>query len=42
MIIDFKNLRPEPNYAPYPPYHKGDYLEEYFYNLYLFFGQIHT
>lgn len=34
MIIDFKNLRPEPSYAPYPPYHEGDYLEEYFYKFY--------
>jgi hypothetical protein len=34
MILNFKNLRLEPDYAPYPPYHKGDYLEEYFYNFY--------
>jgi hypothetical protein len=34
MIIDFKNLRPPANYPIYPPYHKGDYIEEYFYKFY--------
>jgi len=34
MIIDFKNLRPPANYPVYPPYHQGDYLEEYFYKFY--------
>ena len=35
MILDFKTLRPPANYPPYPPYHTGPYLEEYFYNFYL-------
>jgi hypothetical protein len=35
MIIDFKNLRPSAEYPVYPPYHKGDYLEEYFYKFYI-------
>lgn len=34
MNIDFKNLRPPANYPVYPPYHTGDYLEEYFYKFY--------
>lgn len=34
MNIDFKDLRPPDNYPVYPPYHKGEYLEEYFYNFY--------
>lgn len=34
-ILDFKNLRPPANYPTYPPYHKGEYLEEYFYNFYI-------
>jgi len=34
MSINFKNLRPPANYPIYPPYHKGDYLEEYFYKFY--------
>lgn len=34
-MIDFKNLRPPANYPVYPPYHVGDYLEEYFYKFYL-------
>jgi len=34
MIIDFKNLRVPADYPTYPPYHKGDYLEEYFYKFY--------
>jgi len=36
MSINFKNLRPSANYPIYPPYHKGDYLEEYFYKFYKF------
>jgi len=28
-------LRPPTNYPVYPPYHTGDYLEEYFYKFYL-------
>lgn len=35
MILDFKNLRVPANYPVYPPYHTGDYLEEYFYKYYL-------
>ena len=34
MIIDFKNLRSSADYPVYPPYHRGDYLEEYFYKFY--------
>lgn len=34
-IADFQHLRPPANYDTYPPYHKGDYLEEYFYKFYL-------
>lgn len=33
-MIDFKRLRPLPNYPSYPPYHKGEYIEEYFYTFY--------
>lgn len=35
MEIDFKNLRVSADYPVYPPYHEGDYLEEYFYKFYL-------
>ena len=34
MIADFKNLRPPYVAHTYPPYHVGDYLEEYFYKFY--------
>ena len=34
-MINFKNLRPPANYPVYPPYHQGEYLEEYFYKFYL-------
>jgi len=34
MVINFKNLRVPASYPVYPPYHKGDYLEEYFYKFY--------
>lgn len=34
MSINFKNLRPLANYPVYPPYHQGDYIEEYFYKFY--------
>ena len=34
MEINFKNLRVPADYPTYPPYHKGDYLEEYFYKFY--------
>jgi len=33
MIIS-NRLRPDPHYPTYPPYHKGKYLEEYFYDFY--------
>jgi hypothetical protein len=32
MIHTRDDLRPNPMYPVYPPYHKGDYLEDYFYN----------
>jgi len=35
MVVDFKHLRPPANYPIYPPYHNGDYIEEYFYKFYL-------
>jgi len=31
---DFKDLRITPTYSPYPPYHTGPYMEEFFYNFY--------
>jgi hypothetical protein len=34
MVLDFKTLRPFPQYPAYPPYHTGLYIEEYFYNFY--------
>ena len=34
MILNFKTLRPLPQYPAYPPYHDGPYIEEYFYNFY--------
>jgi hypothetical protein len=34
-MYDFKNLRPPANYPVYPPYHKGNYIEEYFYKFYI-------
>lgn len=34
MVVNFKNLRVPATYPTYPPYHKGDYLEEYFYKFY--------
>jgi len=34
MIIDFSKLRVPPLYPTYPPYHLGDYIEEYFYGFY--------
>jgi len=33
-MLDFKRLRISPTYPPYPPYHTGKYLEEYFYDYY--------
>ena len=35
MEFDIKQLQPAPDYPVYPPYHEGDYLEEYFYNYYI-------
>jgi len=32
IIKDTKHLRPEPNYPTYPPYHKGMYIEDYFFD----------
>lgn len=34
MIYDFRNLRPEPKYPIYPPYHKGPYLEDFAFQYY--------
>jgi Exostosin family len=34
-MIDFKTARIPWNLPPYPPYHTGNYIEEYFYNAYL-------
>jgi hypothetical protein len=30
----FSSLRPQPSYPTYPPYHRGKYLEEYFFDFY--------
>tara|TARA_R110002110_G_scaffold415700_1_gene653904 strand:+ start:838 stop:2460 length:1623 start_codon:yes stop_codon:yes gene_type:complete len=35
MIVDFKQLRIPLIHPTYPPYHQGDYMEEYFYKFYL-------
>lgn len=35
MVLDFNSLRPPPTYPPYPPYHTGPYIEEYFFNYYI-------
>jgi len=35
MKVDFKNLRVPADYPTYPPYHEGDYMEEYFYKFYI-------
>lgn len=32
VYLKNENLRPKPLYPTYPPYHKGNYLEEYFFN----------
>ena len=32
MIYTEDQFRPTPQYPVYPPYHQGDYLEDYFYN----------
>ena len=32
MIYTEDQFRPTPQYQVYPPYHQGDYLEDYFYN----------
>lgn len=31
---NFDDYRPKPSYPKYPPYHQGEYLEDYFYNFY--------
>lgn len=35
MTINFKDLRVPATFPTYPPYHTGQYLEEYFYDFYL-------
>jgi hypothetical protein len=40
MVYDFKLLRPQAKYPVYPPYHVGDYLEEYFYKFYIYQKQV--
>jgi len=35
MIYSKENFRIKPGYPTYPPYHVGDYLEDYFYNNFL-------
>ena len=35
MIYTREDLRPTPTYPTYPPYHKGAYLEDYFYNKFI-------
>lgn len=32
MIFSESRFRPDPQYPTYPPYHKGPYLEDYFFN----------
>jgi hypothetical protein len=32
VIYTRDDLRPKPSYPTYPPYHVGDYIEDYFYN----------
>jgi hypothetical protein len=32
MIYTGSDLRPNPQYPTYPPYHQGEYLEDYFYS----------
>lgn len=34
MVVNFKDLRVPATYPVYPPYHNGDYLEEFFYKFY--------
>ena len=33
-VYDFKDLRPKPNYPVYPPYHTGNYLEDFIFEYY--------
>ena len=35
MICTRDDLRPIPNYPPYPPYHVGEYIEDYFYKKFI-------
>ena len=36
LIETFSNFRPSPKYPTYPPYHEGLYLEDYFFNWFVF------
>lgn len=36
MIYSEERFRPNPEYPIYPPYHVGDYLEDYFYKRFVF------
>lgn len=35
MIFSHENLRPLPEYPVYPPYHVGEYMEDYFYKRFI-------
>ena len=35
IIKNTKKFRPEPIYSTYPPYHVGDYIEDYFFNYFM-------
>ena len=35
MIYDFSKLRPKPSYPTYPSYHRGAYLEDYFFEYFV-------
>lgn len=35
LIKKTKKFRPAPKYKPYPPYHTGNYIEDYFFNFYI-------
>ncbi len=35
MIFTKEEFRPIPSYPTYPPYHTGDYIEDYFYNWFI-------
>lgn len=40
MRTEFLSYRPTPTYPTYPPYHRGPYLEDYFYERHLAFGGV--